>query len=121
MELMQKPYIVYVKVNSAGYITAVNSSAFLTDTTEWIEIDSGFGEKYGHAQGNYFPQPIRMDVGSYRYKMVDGKPMECAAEEQAQKVPVPAKKTIEERIHTLEKGASEIKDLLSALMGKNIP
>ena len=74
-------YIVYVKTNSIGYITAVNSSAFLTDASGWTEIDSGNGDKYHHAQGNYFPQPIVTDGGAYRYKLVDGVPTECTAEE----------------------------------------
>ena len=72
-----KPYIVYVRTNSNGYITAVNSSAFLTDTAEWIKIDSGYGDKYHHAQGNYFAEPIMTMGGAYRYKLVDGKPVEC--------------------------------------------
>ena len=76
-----EPYIVYAKINSNGYITAVNSSAFLTDTAGWTEIDSSYGDKYHHAQGNYFPQPILSDGGAYRYKLVDGKPVECTAEE----------------------------------------
>lgn len=77
-------YIVYVKPNDSGYITAVNSSAFLTDTTDWAEIDRGYGDKYHHAQGNYFPQPITTDGGAYRYKLVDGVPVECTAEEIAE-------------------------------------
>ena len=81
---MKNPYIVYVKTNSSGYITAVNSSAFLTDTTGWTEIDSGCGDKYHHAQGNYFPLPIISDGGACRYKLADGKPVECTAEEIAQ-------------------------------------
>ena len=76
-------YIVYVKPNENDYITAVNSSAFLTDTTGWVQIDSGNGDKYHHAQGNYFPQPIITMGGAYRYKLVDGKPLECTAEEIA--------------------------------------
>ena len=76
-----KPYIVYVKPNDSGYITAVNSSAFLDDTNGWVEIDSGYGDKYHHAQGNYFPEPI-INIGrAYRYKLVDGKAIECTAEE----------------------------------------
>lgn len=74
-------YIVYVKPDSNGYITEVNSSAFLTDTTEWVEIDSGYGDKYHHAQGNYFPESTITNGGAYRYKLVDGKPAECSAEE----------------------------------------
>lgn len=78
-----EPYIVYGKPNSDGYITAVNSSAFLPDLTGWVEIDRGYGDKYHHAQGNYFPLPIMTDGGAYRYKLVDGSPAECTAEEIA--------------------------------------
>lgn len=77
------PYIVYIKTGDANRITAVNSSAFLTDTTGWVEIDRGYGDKYHHAQGNYFPQPIITLGGAYRYKLVDGKPVECTDEEIA--------------------------------------
>ena len=80
---VENPYIVYVKPNSNGYITAVNSSAFLTDTTGWTEIDSGYGDKYHHAQNNYFPAPIITDGGAYRYKLVDGAVVECTAEDIA--------------------------------------
>lgn len=81
MEFENSPYIVYVKPNSGGYITAVNSSAFLTNLTDWVEIDSGYGDKYHHAQGNYFPEPIITDGGVYRYKLVDGVLAECTDEE----------------------------------------
>ena len=76
-------YIVYVKTDEKSYITAVNSSEFLTDTTGWVEIDSGNGDKYHHAQGNYFPLPIITESGVWRYKLVDGVPMECSKEEIA--------------------------------------
>lgn len=81
MEFEMNPYIVYVKLNENGYITAVNSSAFLTDTTGWVEIDSGFGDKYHHAQGNYFEKPIFNMSGAYCYKLVNDKIIECTAEE----------------------------------------
>ena len=77
----ENPYIVYVKTNNSSYITAVNSSAFLTDTSGWVEIDRGNGDKYHHAQGNYFTESIYTDGGAYRYKMVDGVPVECTSEE----------------------------------------
>ena len=93
----ENPYIVYVKTNSNGYITAVNSSAFLSDTSGWVEIDSGYGDKYHHAQGNYFEKPIFTDSGACRYKLVKGKPVECTAEEIAEQEeankPVPAPTT----------------------------
>lgn len=81
---MNNPYIVYVKPNESGYITAVNSSEFLTDLTGWVEIDRGYGDKYHHAQGNYFPESIITDGGAYRYKLADGKAVECTPEEIAE-------------------------------------
>lgn len=103
----ENPYIVYVKTNSNGYITAVNSSTFLTDTTDWVEIDSGHGDKYHHAQGNYFEKPIMTEGGAYRYKLVDGEVVECTAEEIAEQeealIPDSSSEpTQEERIAALE-------------------
>ena len=40
-------YKVYVKTNADGIITAVNSSAFISDSTGWTEIDEGTGDRYG--------------------------------------------------------------------------
>lgn len=104
---MENLYIVYVKPNENSYITAVNSSAFLADTTGWVEIDRGYGDHYHHAQGNYFEKPIFTDGGVYRYKLVDGKPVECTPEEIAEQEEVlmndsPAEPTQEERIAALE-------------------
>ena len=67
-EIMQeKPYKVLVRVDDAGRVVAINSSAFVTDMDGWIEIDSGWGDKYHHAQGNYLPGPL-MDIrGILRY------------------------------------------------------
>ena len=73
------PYIVYVQTDERGRITAVNSSAFVD--AEWgAEIDQGYGDKYHHAQGNYFDQ-IYTDDGIPRYKLEDGKPVERTEEE----------------------------------------
>ena len=113
-------YIVYVKPNENDYITAVNSSAFLTDTTGWVQIDSGNGDKYHHAQGNYFPQPIITMGGAYRYKLVDGKPVECTAEEiEAQEealkpVPTPS---LENRVDVLESTTDDMILLMADLIG----
>lgn len=63
-----KPYIVYVKTDDVNCITAVNSSAFLPDVTGWTEIDSGYGDRFHHAQGNYFDKPIMDMRGVKRYK-----------------------------------------------------
>ena len=79
---MSKDYIVYVMVNNSGYIIAVNSSAFLTDTAGWTEIDRGNSDKYHHAQNNYFPNSIFTEGGAYRYKLVNNKAVKkCTLEE----------------------------------------
>ncbi len=62
-----QPYGVYIRVDDAGRITAINSSAFLPDTDGWTHIDEGFGDKYHHAQGNYLPLPLRDERGICRY------------------------------------------------------
>lgn len=123
MLLENKTYIVYVKINSEKYITEVNSSAFLINTAGWVDIDSGIGDRYHHAQGNYFQTPICMDGGAFRYKLEDGKVAECSAEEiaeQMKKKHIPTEKTIEERVATLEKGVSEVKNLFYVFMGKSM-
>jgi hypothetical protein len=96
-------YIVYVKIDTSKRITAVNSSEFLVDTTDWVEIDSGYNDKYHHAQGNYFDKPIMDERGIYRYKLFGGKAVERTQEEMdadyEEPIPQP---TAEERIKALE-------------------
>lgn len=110
-------YFVYVKLNSNGYITAVNSSAFLADTTGWVEIDRGYGDICHHAQGNYLPESIITDGGAYRYKLVDGKPVKCTPEEIAeqeaalQPEPVPPD-DLSERVAAME---SDVASLTAAI------
>lgn len=119
MEFVINPYVVYAKTDSSGYITAVNSSAFLTYTTGWAEIDSGYGDKYHHAQGNYFPQPIRTMGGAYRYKLVDGQPVECTAEEIAdQEATLNPEQTptLESRVHDLETDSTEMLEALEMIL-----
>ena len=108
-------YIVYCKVNDNGYIIAINSSAFLSDLTGWTQIDSGTGDKYHHAQGNYLPGPLMTMGGAYRYKLVNGKPVECTSEEIQQQEeanqpePTPSQ---EERIKALEEELAAAKIIL---------
>ena len=86
MNEMSTTYKVYVKTNADGIITAVNSSAFLSDVTGWTEIDKGDGNKYHHAQGNYFDMPIIDERGIYNYKLVDEKPVLRTEEDKSPEV-----------------------------------
>lgn len=117
---MEYEYIVYVKTDSNGYITAVNSSAFLTDTGGWTEIDRGYGDKYHHAQNHYFPEPVRTMKGTCRYKMANGNPVECTPEETAaqEKEDARTENSLEERIKVLETGVVEMKKMLTTYLVK---
>ena len=100
MEMYIDTYSVYVQTDASSNIIAVDSSAFLSDLTGWIKIDEGMGDKYHHAQGNYFDKPIITYTGIFRYKLTDGKAVaksdaEISVEESA--IPAaPASLTIDE-------------------------
>lgn len=110
-----QPYIVYIKQDDRNRITEVNSSAFLYDTDGWTAIDEGFGDRYHHAQGNYFPKPIMDDRGIYRYKLEDSIPAERTEEEMdADYVPPKVQPTQEERIAALEVKNAKLNEELAA-------
>lgn len=51
-------HTVLIKADDDGRILAVDSDEFLTDTTGWRPVDSGSGDRYHHAQGNYLPGDV---------------------------------------------------------------
>ena len=81
---------VFIKIDSKNRITAVNSEIFISDFSGWTEIDSGNGDKFAHAQGNYLPMPLTDENGCYRYKYENGAVCERSAEEMAADMPTPA-------------------------------
>lgn len=72
-EIIEQPIKVYVKVNDKNEVVEVGSSIFIEDTTGWIEIDEGFGDKYAHAQSQYFDKPLINEDGRYSFKYINGK------------------------------------------------
>lgn len=115
-----QPYIVYVRTDDADRITAINSSAFLTDATGWVQIDSGYGDRYHHAQGNYLPGPLYDDRGICYYKLVNGKPVERTQEEMdVDYTPPEIKPTDAERILQLESEKKLLTAQVQALSDRN--
>ena len=113
---MDEIYTVYVRADQSGRIINVNSSAFLDDTTGWVEIDRGKGMRYYHAQGNYFPKPIYTEDGIPIYKLVNGEAVErTAAEIDADRpAPDPAQDlSLQERINDLEIAICELMDAMA--------
>lgn len=101
---MNENYVVYVKINESNSIIEINSSEFINDISGWIQIDEGVGDKYHHAQGNYFDMSLYDMEGCANYKLVDGKPELRTAEEKQVEIsnrPAPPP-TEEDRIKALE-------------------
>lgn len=70
---------VYVKADERNRITAIDGGytiGNIKDFSEWVFIDEGVGDRYNLCQNNYLDKPITDDRGIYRYKLVDGKPVE---------------------------------------------
>lgn len=59
---------VYIKTDNNNTVTAINSSIFLQDITDWIEVDEGNGDKYSHAQGQYLEKGLMDKKGRFNYK-----------------------------------------------------
>lgn len=68
MEEIQKKISVYIKINEKKEIIDVNSDIFIKDFTDWIKIDEGFGDRYAHAQSQYFDKPLINANGNYNFK-----------------------------------------------------
>lgn len=75
-------YKVYVRTDSGGIVTDINSSAFVSGDG-WTEIDCGEGDKFHHAQGNYLEYGLADADGIYNYKLVDGIPVLRSDDEKA--------------------------------------
>lgn len=72
---------VYALIDESGNIKAVNSSIFLKETYDWIEIDAGEGNRYAHAQMCYFDKSLTDENGIYRYKYTNEEIKEKTIEE----------------------------------------
>ena len=135
--MLDQPYKVLVRVDNAWRVVDINSSAFVQDMDGWVEIDSGWGDQYHHAQGNYFPKPIMDMRGIKRYRAYqftdapegeilarffkDGKEyviLERTQEEMdADYVPPEQRPTTEQRVDALETTTDDIILMMAELIG----
>ena len=114
---------VYVLTDAEGRITCIDGGYTLSnikDFTDWVLIDEGYGDKYNLCQGNYLPGPLTDERGIYRYKLVDGKPVERTQEEMdTDYVPPEVKPTDAERISQLESEKKLLTAQVQALSDRN--
>lgn len=105
----EEKYSVYVQTNEKGYITAIDSDAFIEDKSFWIKIDEGTGEIYHFAKNQYCKYGLISADGTYNYRLVRGKAVFMP------EVPVSPAPTIEERISDLETAICDILEMLAEI------
>ena len=106
-------FTVYVRADERGRVTEVNSSAFLVECAGFTAIDSGTGDRYAHAQGNYLPKPLLDERGIPRYRLQNGKLFERTAQEMdADMLPSVPVQTDAQRMNALEEELRAAKILL---------
>ncbi len=114
------PCIVMIKIDERNRIIAIDSDSFIQDKSEWIEIDSGYGDKYYHAQTQYLPTPLINLDGFYRYKFINNEILERTKEEiQQDKEEIVTPITDQERIEQLELENDQLKKEVQTLSEKN--
>lgn len=113
---MEELYSVYIMTDSSQNITAINSSAFLDDVSNWVQIDEGIGDKYHHAQGHYLEEGLTDENGCYNYKLVSGAITERTDEEkQADLDSVVIAPSAEERLEAAEAAIIELMEVLASV------
>lgn len=117
---MMETYTVFVLIDSSNRIISSDSSAFLADTTGWVQIDEGTGDCYHHAQGNYFPKSKFDERGIPRYAYVpDGDPKwrERTPEEMdADYVPPEPVPPLEDRVDAVEIKTGDLEEALDMIL-----
>ncbi len=101
---------VYIKIDENNNIIRCEGGYTTPDDlTGWIEIDSGYGDKYNLCQSNYFPKSLIDLNGICRYKYLDGNIIEKTSEQiQAEYVPPPEPLTIDDLAAAIQELAEVI-------------
>lgn len=87
---------VYIQTDSNKTVIAINSSIFLQNTTGWIEIDEGNGDKFAHAQGQYLEKGLMDEKGRFNYKYDNVLIELTEAEKEILFPPLPPQPTVED-------------------------
>lgn len=93
---------VYIKTNDNGLVIEINSDIFLNDTSGFILVDKGIGDRYDHAQTHYLEKPI-IEERVYNYKFVNKKIEErTEAEKEADRALFDTPVSLEDRVSDIE-------------------
>ena len=91
-------YKVYIKTDKNNCVTSVESDLTLKNTTGYVQIDEGIGDKYSHAQGNYLDKGLMDSNGKYNYKYVNNEVVELTDEEKESLFPTQVQQPTEQQI-----------------------
>ena len=91
-------YKIYIKTDKNNCIIGVESDLTLEDTSGYIQIDEGIGDKYSHAQGNYLDKGLMDSNGKYNYKYVNNEVVELTNEEKESLFPTLVQQPTEQQI-----------------------
>ncbi|AOR24295.1 hypothetical protein [Clostridium taeniosporum] len=107
---------VYVKIDENNCIIDINSSIFIDNIDNYIQIDEGLGDKYAHAQGNYLDKPLMDNQGRCNYKLVNNELIELVENEKGKLFPpIPVEPSKEE---ILQKQLLETQNMILELQYK---
>lgn len=106
---------VYIKVDNDSNIIEINSEIFINDFTNWIEIDSGEGGRFSHAQNSYLDKPLINDYGIYQYKYIDNKIIEISEEDLQQQIQEQEKLSYPQLVESMIRQKYSVSDELAIL------
>ena len=73
LDYIEEPTRVYIEIDKDNNIIKVFSNDFEQPKETSIEIDKGCGDKFRHAQSQYFDKPLMNENGTYNYTYENGK------------------------------------------------
>jgi len=126
MESENKPFSVYIKTDDQGRVIGINSDAFLSSLDGWEKIAEGHGDKFHHAQGNFFPLPLTDENGVFRYKLENGQPIERTQEEmdadytQPEDVPATDAGNLAAEVEALRESNAQLQEALELLLSGEV-
>lgn len=109
-DFQPQPTTVLALLNTNNEITKITSSIHektTKDIDDYIGIDSGFGDKYVHAQNCYFDKPLRDCYSRFNYQYIGNQVIEVIHGEYVVPAPEPTE------VEILQAENEELKDELT--------
>lgn len=109
---------VFILVNELGMVTRIEGEYSLPDDlTDWVLIDSGYGDRFALAQSHYLDKPLIAEDGThnYYYDELEGTREATEEERETERASFPEPlPTLEERVteHTADIEALQLENAM---------